>query len=116
MQFEMAPVRSELLSLQDIEQTAEYKNILALLQESGFLPFLQNFDGFYMDVVLEFTRTFKGGQVSVKLLNFKVLEESIVKATGLPFIGEHWFKKERLRKKRWHQFVADKNLKVEWRK
>lgn len=61
MQFEMAPVRSELLSLQDIEQTAEYKNILALLQESGFLPFLQKLDGFNMAMVLEFARTFKEG-------------------------------------------------------
>jgi len=61
VQFEMAPVRSELLSLQDIEQTAEYKNILALLQESGFLPFLQKLDGFNMAMVLEFARTFKEG-------------------------------------------------------
>jgi len=57
----MAPVRSELLSLQDIEKTAEYKNILALLQESGFLPFLQKLDGFNMAMVLEFARTFKEG-------------------------------------------------------
>ena len=57
----MAPVRSEPLSLQELKETAEYRNILALLQESGFLPFLKKFDGFDMAMVLEFARTFKEG-------------------------------------------------------
>lgn len=67
----MAPVRSE------FEQTVEYRNNLALLQESGFLPFLQKFDGFDMVIVLEFARTFKEGRVRVECLNFKIIEEFI---------------------------------------
>jgi len=86
------------------------------LQESGFLPLLQKFYGFDKVVVLEFTRTFKGGQVTVGSLKFKVTKESIVQATGLPLTGEHWFKKGWLGKKRWHWFLVDKKLKVNWRK
>lgn len=116
MQFKMEPIRSESLSLQEIERTAEYRNSLTLLQESGFLPFLQNFNGFDMAVVLEFTRTFKEGQVRVGSLEFKVTEESIAQATDLPLIGEHWFKNEQLAKKQWHWFVFEKKIKVDWRK
>lgn len=67
----MAPVRSEL------ERPAEYRNSLALLQESRLLPFLQKFDGFDMVVVIEFARTFKEGQVRVESLKFKIIEEFI---------------------------------------
>ena len=67
----MAPVSSEL------DQTAEYRNNLALLQESGFLPFLQKFDGFDMAIVLEFARTFKEGRDKVESLKFKIIEEFI---------------------------------------
>ena len=114
--FEMAPMRSEPLSLQDIEQTTEYKNSLTLLQEFGFLPFLQKFDGFDMAIVLEFARTFKEGRVRVKSLKFKITKEFISQTTCLPLTGEHWFKKEWLTKKRWQRFVVDKKIKVDWKK
>ena len=87
------------MSLQEIKQIVDYRNSLALLQESGFLLFLQNFDGFDMAVVLEFMKTFEGGRVRVKSLEFEVMEESIARATGLPTTREQWFKKERLEKK-----------------
>lgn len=112
----MAPVRNESSSLKEIEQTEENQNSLVLLQESGFLPFLQKFDGFYMVVVLELMRTFKGGLVKVSSLEFKIMEKSIAQDTCLPTIGEQWFKKERLGKKRWHQFVDDIKIKVDWKK
>jgi len=66
----MAPVRHEPSSVKEIEQTAEYQNSLALLQESRFLPFLQKFDGFDMVVALEFAKTFEGGQAKVGSLEF----------------------------------------------
>jgi len=45
--------------LKEIQQTTKYLNSLALFQESGFLPFLQKFDGFHMGVELEITKKLK---------------------------------------------------------
>lgn len=83
----MAPVRKGMLSLQEIEQTAEYRNNVALLQEFVFLPFLQNFERFNMEVALEFARTFKEGRVRVRSLKFKITE-FIAQAIGLPLTRE----------------------------
>lgn len=114
--FEMASVRSEPLSLQEIEQTVKYSNSLALLQESRFLPFLQKFDKINMGVVLEFATTFKEGRVSVRSSKFEMNEEFISRATCLPLTGESSFKKEKLTKKHWKQFVVDKKIEVDLKK
>ena len=74
----MAPMRDEPSSLMEIEQIVEYRNSIALLQESGFLLFLYKFDGFDMVVAMEFAKTFKGGQSKFGSLEFEVTEESIV--------------------------------------
>jgi len=74
----MVPVGHEPSSVREIKKMTEYQGSLALFQESGFLPFLQRFDGFDMAMALEFARTFEEGQAKVGSMEFEVMEESIV--------------------------------------
>jgi len=109
----MEHVRNKPLSLQEIEQITKYRNNLGLLQESGFLPFLQKINRFDMGVVLELERTLKEGRVRVRSFKFKITKEFVLQATCLSLIGEHWFKKVRLTKKHWQWFMVDKKIEVD---
>ena len=112
----MPPVRSEPLSLSEVEQTAEFCNSLALLRDSDFLKFLQKFDGHNSEVALQFAKSFKNGWVKIGPLKFEVTEEFIAAATGLENNSEQWFKNYKLERKRWQHFFIDKKMKVDWKK
>ena len=106
----MPPIRHEPLSLSKIEQTVEYHNSLALLWESIFLQFLQKFDEYDREVALQFTRSFKNGQVRIGPLKFKVGRKFVAAAIGLENTGEKWFKNQKLESKCWQCFVKDKKI------
>lgn len=84
----MELVRIEPWSIKEVEHLAVYRNSLPLLQESGFLPILLMFNGFYSGVALEFARSFNGSREKVGSLDFAVIEQSISEATGVVSIGE----------------------------
>lgn len=88
----MPPVLNEPLSIDKIKQTVEYCNSLALLQESGFLQFLQKFDGYEKEFALQFARSFKNDRVKIGPLKFKITKEFIVAAMSLDNTREKWFK------------------------
>ena len=46
---------------------------------------------------MAFAQSFNGQQVSVGSLKFKVTKAFISKATGLPMVGERWYKKKTVR-------------------
>lgn len=48
----MPPIQNEPLSLNKIEKTAEYRNSVTLLWESGFLQILHKFDRYDREVAL----------------------------------------------------------------
>ena len=78
----MLLVSCEPSSPSEVDQTAEFRNSLALLRDSGFLQFLQNFDEHNREVALQFSRSFKNGQVKIGPLKFEVTEEFIAAAKG----------------------------------
>lgn len=111
----MLLVRSEPLSLSRVEQTVEYHNSLGLLWDSGFLQFLQNFNGHNSEVALQLARSFKNGRVKIWPLKFEVTEEFIVASTRLENIDEQWFKNQKLERKQWKHFFFNKKMKVDWK-
>lgn len=84
-----------------------------MLQESGFLSFLQKFDGFDSAMAIVFFRTFDGSRAKVCSLEFPVTEESISQAIGFPAVRKKWFKREKLEKKLWCWFVVNPKQKVD---
>jgi len=73
----MAPVRIDPQYIKEMEKTTKYRNILVILQESGFLPYLQRFHGFDSVAALTFAQTFDGSRAKVGSLEFTVIEDSI---------------------------------------
>ena len=61
--------------------------------------FLTNLQGHDDAVSLQFTLGFDGHIAKVGSLEFQVTKESIAQATGLPHIGDRWFKNFRLPRK-----------------
>ena len=68
-----------------------------ILQGSGFYNFLQKFSGENYGVSMAFAQSVDGQQVCVGSLKFKVTEAFISEATGLPMVGERWFKRKTIR-------------------
>jgi len=52
----------------------------------------------------------------VGLFEFVVTEESISHATSLATVGEQWFKKEKIEKKLWCQFMVNPKQKMDCKK
>ena len=71
--------------------------IQRILEGSGFHDFLQKFSGENYGVAMAFAQSFDGQQVHVGSLKFKVTEAFISEATGLPMVGERWYKKKTMR-------------------
>ena len=70
----------------------EYDQCKGSPEEKGWMPFLQKFQGYNDQVALAFAKSFDGEIAQVGNLSFKITEESISKATGLPADGEKFFK------------------------
>lgn len=73
-------------------QSPEYGQCKEILEGKGWMNFLWKFQGFNGNVALAFAQSFDGENVKVSNLKFKVIEESISRATGLPSTGEPFFK------------------------
>ena len=68
-----------------------------ILQGLEFFNFLQKFSRENYGVSMAFAQSFDGQQVRVGSLKFKVTEDFISEATGLPMAGERWFKRKTVR-------------------
>jgi hypothetical protein len=62
------------------------------LEEFGWLPFIQKFDGFNIPVARQFTLSFDGCRAKVGDVQLEVTEHSLSLATGLPVKGQKWSK------------------------
>jgi len=81
--------------------------------KTGFLQFLQNFDGNDKEVALHFAKSFRNDRVKVGPLKIKVTEEFIAATTGLENTSEQWFNNKKIERKRWQCFVVDKKIEVD---
>jgi hypothetical protein len=63
------------------------------LEDSGWLTFVQRFEGFNIFVAQKFTLTFDGCRAKVGEIQLEISEEFISSTTGLAAMGQRWFKK-----------------------
>ena len=66
-------------------------------------------------MAMAFAQTFNGQQVSVGSLKFKITEAFILEATGLPMVGEKWYKKKTMRIGDFTAFLKPQYSMVDWR-
>ena len=57
------------------------------------IPFLHKFLGYNMEVTKQFVETFDGNKAQIGNLTLSITKEFISQVTGLPQVGEKWFKK-----------------------
>jgi hypothetical protein len=62
------------------------------LEDSGWLVFIQRFEGFNLSVAQQFTLTFDGCRDKVGDIQLELNEEFISSAIGLATMGQGWFK------------------------
>jgi hypothetical protein len=62
------------------------------LEENGWLPFIQRFEGFNLCVARQFAMTFDGCRAKVGDIQLEIDEQFISLATGLPATGQRWSK------------------------
>jgi hypothetical protein len=66
------------------------------LEDSGWLTFVQRFEGFNLFVAQQFTLTFDGCRAKVGKIQLEISEEFISSATELAAMGQCWFKNSKV--------------------
>jgi hypothetical protein len=61
------------------------------LADSGWLTFVECFEGFNLCVARQFAMTFDGFRAKVVDIQLDIDKQFISSATGLPTSGQHWF-------------------------
>ena len=69
-----------------------YPQCKEMLQQIGWLQFLENFNGFHKEVTKTFARSFQGTEVEIGDVKFTVNEVFIAEATGLSRTGKDGLK------------------------
>ena len=72
--------------------------ILTCFQDVGCYQFCENIKQVqsHLDLIRLFILSLQNHQVNLVGVNFELSSESIAKATGIPDIGERWFKQKKL--------------------
>jgi hypothetical protein len=70
------------------------------------VKFFEKFDGFCEGIALEFAQTFDGERATIGNLTIRITEYSITLVTGLPQIGERYFKTNHFKDKSWVPFIS----------
>jgi hypothetical protein len=78
-----------------------FDNACKDLQNSGWLVFIQWFEGFSLSVSQQFSLTFDGCRDKFSDIQLKLNEEFISSATGLSATGQRWFKKSKVDEVPW---------------
>ena len=66
------------------------------LENSGWMVFIQSFEGFKHSVAQQFTLTFDGCRAKVVDVQLELNEEFMSSSTGLPATGKRWFKNSKV--------------------
>jgi hypothetical protein len=71
------------------------------LEDSGWLTFVQRFEGFNLFFAQQFTLTFDGCRAKVGDVQLEINEEFISSTTGLASMDQRWFKKSKVEEVPW---------------
>lgn len=69
-----------------------YPQLKEMLQNTGWLKFIEKFDGYHKKITKYFSTSFNGTEVEIGEIKFALIESYIVEAIELPRLGERWFK------------------------
>jgi hypothetical protein len=85
----------------NIQTLLSYDNARKDLERNGWHIFIEKFQGFNLQVAQEFDLTFDGCREKTGDVQLKVTKEFISQATGLPAVGQKWFKNAKVEEVPW---------------
>ena len=77
----------------DIGWATKFPECATLFRAAGRFSFFEKIIGFNLEVSHHFSQNFINDTVTFNTLSFKLTEDLIAEATGVPIDGESWFKK-----------------------
>jgi hypothetical protein len=80
------------------------------LENSGWLVFIQRFEGFNLSVAQQFALTFDGCRAKVGDIQLKMNEEFISSATGLVATSQRWFKNSKVDEVSWPLLFTSRKI------
>jgi hypothetical protein len=69
-----------------------HRDCMQKLEHKQWLSFLEKFEGFCERISLNFAYSFDGERATVGNFTLRITEDSIAFVTGLPQLGERYFK------------------------
>jgi hypothetical protein len=94
-----------------------HRDCMQILEQKQWLSFFEKFDGFCEGIALEFAHSFDGERATVGNLTIRITEDSLAFVTGLPQIGERYFKTKHFKDKSWVPFISRSRVAaVNWKK
>ena len=85
-----------------------------ILQKAYWVPFLHKFYGYNLEVTRQFAEYFDGQKTQIGNLTLYISEDFIAQVTGLPQIGEKWFKKQHIDEKAWTLYINKSKKAHNW--
>jgi hypothetical protein len=76
-----------------------HRDCIQILEQKQWIGFFEKFDGSCEGVALEFAHSFDGERATVGNLTIRITGDSIAHVTGLPQIGERYFKTKHFKDK-----------------
>jgi hypothetical protein len=94
-----------------------HRDCIQILEQKQWIGLFEKFDGSCEEVALEFAHSFDGERATVGNLTIRISEDIIAHVTGLPQIGERYFKTKRFKDKSWPSFISRSRVAtVNWKK
>ena len=85
-----------------------------ILQKASWIPFLHKFYGYNLEVTRQFAESFDEQKAQIGNLTLSISEYFISQVTGLPQIGEKWFKKQNMDEKAWTLYINKSRKAHNW--
>ena len=85
-----------------------------ILPRASWIPFLHKFSRFNLEVTSQFAKTFDVNIAPIENLTLHLSEDLIAQVTGLPQIGEKWFKKQHIDEKAWTLYINKSRKAHNW--
>ena len=89
------------IELNGIQALLLFDNTHKDLENSGWLVFIQRFEGFNLSVAQQLALTFDGCRAKIGDIQLEMNEKFISSATRLAATGQRWFKKSKADEVSW---------------
>jgi hypothetical protein len=89
----------------NVDSIRKHPAVMQIFEQAGWLQFLEKFQGFDLDLTMEFAWSCDGSQATVRRLDILVSEESLSRVTGLSLQGEKWYKNFKVAPESWIPFL-----------